>query len=155
MYYTDDSDQLPELPDPGPRDGRHGVDNDEDYDPYPHERMGAGTGLGVLTVPLEDAKRHLSLLIARVEAGEDVIVTRRGHPVARIVSHTAMRSDNPTIPELASLIATEVERKLRRRAETIAVVYPDYADVLPELPDPGPRDGRHGVDADRNHPFGR
>jgi len=35
--YTDDEDQLPSLPDYGPRDGRHGVDRDAEYDPFPHE----------------------------------------------------------------------------------------------------------------------
>lgn len=86
MYYTDDSDQLPELPDPGPRDGRHGVDRDEEYDPYPAQRMGADTARGALTVSIEDAKRHLTVLIKRVESGEDIVLTRNGHPVARIVS---------------------------------------------------------------------
>ncbi len=35
-------------------------------------------------VTLADAKAHLSRLIDRVEAGEEVVITRRGHPVARI-----------------------------------------------------------------------
>lgn len=33
-----------------------------------------------------DAKSHLSALLAGVEAGEDVVITRRGKPVARIVA---------------------------------------------------------------------
>lgn len=36
------------------------------------------------TVTLADAKTHLSQLIDQVEAGEDVVITRRGKPVARI-----------------------------------------------------------------------
>ncbi len=36
------------------------------------------------TVTLADAKAHLSQLLDQVEAGEEVVITRRGHPVARI-----------------------------------------------------------------------
>lgn len=36
------------------------------------------------TVTLADAKAHLSHLLDRVEAGEEVVITRRGQPVARI-----------------------------------------------------------------------
>ena len=34
---------------------------------------------------VSQAKVHLSRLIARVEAGEEVVFTRRGKPVARLV----------------------------------------------------------------------
>ena len=36
------------------------------------------------TVNLADAKSHLSHLLDQVEAGEEVVITRRGQPVARI-----------------------------------------------------------------------
>jgi prevent-host-death family protein len=36
-------------------------------------------------IPVAEAKNHLSELIARVEAGEEIAVTRRGKPVARLV----------------------------------------------------------------------
>lgn len=36
------------------------------------------------TVTLAEAKTHLSQLIDQVEAGEEVVITRRGKPVARI-----------------------------------------------------------------------
>jgi prevent-host-death family protein len=36
------------------------------------------------TVTLAEAKTHLSDLLRRVEAGEEVIITRRGQPIARI-----------------------------------------------------------------------
>jgi antitoxin (DNA-binding transcriptional repressor) of toxin-antitoxin stability system len=35
------------------------------------------------TISLTDAKAHLSELIARVEAGDSIVITRRGKPVAR------------------------------------------------------------------------
>ncbi|MEJ1230222.1 MAG: type II toxin-antitoxin system Phd/YefM family antitoxin [Galbitalea sp.] len=37
------------------------------------------------TVNVYEAKTHLSRLIARVEAGEEITLSRNGHPVARIV----------------------------------------------------------------------
>jgi len=37
------------------------------------------------TATVADAKSHLSALIADVEAGEGVVITRRGIPVARLV----------------------------------------------------------------------
>jgi len=37
------------------------------------------------TIPLSEAKAHISDLVTRVEAGEEFIVTRHGRPVARLV----------------------------------------------------------------------
>lgn len=36
------------------------------------------------TVSLAEAKAHLSHLLDQVEAGEEVVITRRGLPIARI-----------------------------------------------------------------------
>ncbi len=36
------------------------------------------------TVTLAEAKTHLSHLLDQVEAGEEVVITRRGRPIARI-----------------------------------------------------------------------
>jgi prevent-host-death family protein len=36
------------------------------------------------TVTLAEAKTHLSRLLDQVEAGEEVVITRRGKPIARI-----------------------------------------------------------------------
>ncbi len=36
------------------------------------------------TVTLAEAKTHLSHLLDQVAAGEEVVITRRGHPVAKI-----------------------------------------------------------------------
>jgi antitoxin (DNA-binding transcriptional repressor) of toxin-antitoxin stability system len=40
------------------------------------------------TVGLADAKAQLSALIDAVEAGDEVVITRRGEPVARLVRNT-------------------------------------------------------------------
>lgn len=37
------------------------------------------------TVNIHDAKTHLSRLVARVEAGEEIVLARDGRPVARLV----------------------------------------------------------------------
>ena len=37
-------------------------------------------------VNVHEAKTQLSKLLARVEAGEDVVIARRGEPVARLVA---------------------------------------------------------------------
>ena len=40
----------------------------------------------MVTVNVHKAKTHLSRLLAKVEAGEEVIIARNGTPVARLVS---------------------------------------------------------------------
>jgi prevent-host-death family protein len=40
------------------------------------------------TVNIHDAKTHLSRLIERVEAGEEIVIARAGRPVARLVPLT-------------------------------------------------------------------
>ena len=39
----------------------------------------------MITVNVHEAKTNLSRLLAKVEAGEDVIIARNGTPVARVV----------------------------------------------------------------------
>ncbi len=39
------------------------------------------------TVNVHDAKTHLSKLLADVEAGDEVVIARRGKPVARWSAH--------------------------------------------------------------------
>ena len=41
----------------------------------------------MLTVNVHEAKTHLSRLLAKVEAGENVIIARSGKPVARLVGY--------------------------------------------------------------------
>jgi prevent-host-death family protein len=37
------------------------------------------------TVSVHEAKTHLSRLLRRVAAGEEIVIARSGHPVARLV----------------------------------------------------------------------
>jgi prevent-host-death family protein len=49
-------------------------------------------------VNIHQAKTHLSRLIERVEAGEEVVIARAGRPVARLVPFRARTS--PRVPGL-------------------------------------------------------
>lgn len=49
-------------------------------------------------VNIHEAKTHLSRLVERVEAGEEVVIARAGRPVARLVPFTARTQ--PRIPGL-------------------------------------------------------
>lgn len=42
-------------------------------------------------VTLADAKAHLSELVDRVEAGDEIDITRRGKPIARLVAAVGPR----------------------------------------------------------------
>jgi prevent-host-death family protein len=60
------------------------------------------------TVGIFDAKTHLTELIGRVEQGEEIVITRRGEPVAKLVPHETDSSDS---------VAEVVARMLRERDE--------------------------------------
>lgn len=71
------------------------------------------------TFTLAEAKAQLSRLIAMVEAGEDVTITKRGQAVARLVRSTPPRQQMPSLAELRARLpqqsepAGEFMRKLR------------------------------------------
>ena len=54
-------------------------------------------------VNLADAKARLSELVSKAESGEETVITRRGHPVARIVP---IASPKKPIRSLAEFRAT-------------------------------------------------
>lgn len=51
----------------------------------------------MVVVNVHQAKTQLSRLLARVEAGEDVVIARRGEPVARLVGCKAPRKRQPNV----------------------------------------------------------
>ncbi|HHZ09273.1 MAG TPA: type II toxin-antitoxin system prevent-host-death family antitoxin [Rhizobiales bacterium] len=59
----------------------------------------------MVTFSLAEAKTHLSNILDRVEAGETVVITRRGRPVARV---TATEREKKPLPleELARFRAS-------------------------------------------------
>lgn len=50
----------------------------------------------VETVNIHEAKTHLSRLVEKVEAGEEIIIARAGRPVARLVAFR--RTTRPRVP---------------------------------------------------------
>ena len=61
----------------------------------------------MLQVGIKEAKNNLSQLLARVEAGEEVLITKRGRPVARIV-----REPDAAIASIRAALAQLVEEGL-------------------------------------------
>ena len=51
----------------------------------------------MIVVGVRDAKTQLSRLLARVEAGEDVVITRRGMLVARLVPYETRGRRRPDV----------------------------------------------------------
>jgi prevent-host-death family protein len=56
------------------------------------------------TVNVHEAKTHLSRLLERVAAGEEVVIARAGRPVARLVP---LKREEPRQPGLAKGRLTE------------------------------------------------
>lgn len=46
---------------------------------------------------VHQAKTHLSKLLVRVEAGEDIVIARRGEPVARLVAYKSQGKRRPDV----------------------------------------------------------
>lgn len=59
----------------------------------------------MITVNLAQAKARLSELLDKVEAGEEVIITRHGRPAARVLPPSQPRRPLP-LDELAAFRAT-------------------------------------------------
>jgi prevent-host-death family protein len=68
------------------------------------------------TVTLLEAEANLSQLVDRVAAGEEIVIEKAGHPLARLVPVAAKR----TKPRVSGLFAGEI------------VMGPEFDDPLPE-----------------------
>jgi prevent-host-death family protein len=62
-------------------------------------------------VGLLEAKTHLSGLIAQVELEEEVLISRHGKPVAKLVSVEASRRPAPDIASRVRALRDEIARK--------------------------------------------
>ena len=60
-----------------------------------------------VVVNVSQAKSQLSRLIARVEAGEEVIIARRGEPVARLVACKPRGKRRPGVLKGKAVITDE------------------------------------------------
>ncbi len=52
-------------------------------------------GGGMHTISLAQAKAHLSELLNNVESGEEVVITRHGRPVARVLPVSPVKQKIP------------------------------------------------------------
>jgi prevent-host-death family protein len=73
------------------------------------------------TVGMHEAKTHLSQLVERAEAGEEVVIARHGVPVARLVAIASS-------PDLASVRG--VWRGQVRMADDFDELPPDIAEAF-------------------------
>lgn len=70
-----------------------------------------------MSVPLAEAKNHLSALVARVEQGEEIAITRRGVAVVRLVPEQEAGAALADRPEcVAAALA-----RLRQLGEGVAL----------------------------------
>ena len=76
----------------------------------------------MITVGAFEAKTHLSALLDRVAAGEEVVITKHGKPVARLVS--AARIDREPVHE-----AFEKLQLLRKRTTLGGFSWQELRDV--------------------------
>lgn len=67
------------------------------------------------TVNIHQAKTHLSRLVQRVEAGEEIVIARGGKPVARLVP-----------------LATELKPRVFGRLKGRIKIADDFDDPLPD-----------------------
>ncbi|HHN68086.1 MAG TPA: type II toxin-antitoxin system prevent-host-death family antitoxin [Thermopetrobacter sp.] len=69
--------------------------------------------MSVITVGAFEAKTKLAELLRRVEQGDEVIITRHGKPVARLLSHDTKRSPGKVRKALEDLEALRKSMKGR------------------------------------------
>lgn len=70
-----------------------------------------------IIVKIGEAKTHLSKLLGRVEAGEEVIIARGDEPIARL---SRFRRDNDVDATIAEIKAARAERPRTTIAEILA-----------------------------------
>lgn len=77
------------------------------------------------TVTIKDAKNRLTELARLVEAGETVVITRNGHPVADLVPHKRA-------PRKLNFDAVRKFNEERGIKGIVSYIAPDFDDPLPE-----------------------
>jgi len=78
-----------------------------------------------MQISAKDAKNKFSDILSRAEAGETVVVTRHGKPVADLVPHAPKKGGINFAAGKAFLKALGVEK-------AVAYMAPDFDDPLPE-----------------------
>ena len=73
------------------------------------------------TIGLFEAKTHLSELIARVEAGDEIVITRHNKPVAKLVPIAEVSPELVARRKRALAELQAIGRKMIARGGTITV----------------------------------
>jgi len=63
-----------------------------------------------------EAKTHFSELLERAEHGEEIVITRRGKPVARLMPMTEVKREDPR----------KILERMRKRAKTTGIKSFDW-----------------------------
>lgn len=71
----------------------------------------------MITVGAFEAKTKLSELLDRVERGEEVLITRHGKPVARLVAGTDEASPRPDVAERLKSTRLALAQSLAERGQ--------------------------------------
>ena len=82
-----------------------------------------------ITVGAFEAKTKLSELLDKVEAGEEVVITRRGKEVARLVASVADRGDRSRVMA-AEIMAISNQAGAHLRKTGIVANALDHGDLL-------------------------
>ncbi len=80
------------------------------------------------TVPVEEIERDLSRYLSQVDAGEKLVLTRAGKPIAEITPVVPAADRNPAIGEAPA----EPELRPIGLAERLFIEAPDFDEPLPE-----------------------
>jgi prevent-host-death family protein len=70
-------------------------------------------------VSLREVNQHLSTYIDAVEHGEEIVITRRGHPVARLVAIPAERALTAEQRAAAKRVRARMSKGYRLGGETV------------------------------------
>lgn len=75
------------------------------------------------TVNVKETRRHISRLLNAVVAGEEIVIVRRGKPVARLMQLDDQASDPLCFPD-----RSELRRKLPRSRKDSAALIREMRD---------------------------
>ncbi len=87
--------------------------------------------MDMISVPVTEARATLPALIDRVEAGEEVTLTRHGKPVAVLLAPSAVRARRSSkVFELAAEVRRGLEAARDLPFDSTTGLSPEFADDL-------------------------
>ena len=85
----------------------------------------------MVSMTVSEARASLPALLDRVEAGEEVTITRHGKPVAVLLAPQALRARSRSRAfEMAAQLRTDLEAARKRPLDIGEGLDPEYADWL-------------------------